>query len=346
MARVDVIVPCYNYGRYLATAVESALSQTGVDVRVLVIDNASDDDSLEVARSLSAHDPRVEVLAQPSNLGATASYNAGLDWAASDYVLVLDADDMLAPGSLARAAAMLDADPGIAFVHGCEARLEPSGAMVPPLDPPGAPEPAPRIESGRKFIARLCRHPVNNVGANTVVRRTITQKRAGHYNCALPYTDDLEMWLRLALEGKVAFTPAVQAIRRYHPDRMSMLYQRVQVRDFVEREKAFISFFERAVYTLPEADMLKAAVRAGLGAHAYWSAFSHLVRGHYSIAGELLGLSFRWRPSGAILPPVQWLLRMNGPGQRLRVVLREGLARAASTLAPQRDQNRSGNRAL
>jgi GT2 family glycosyltransferase len=345
MASIDVIVPCYNYGRYLASAVGSALDQPGVDVRILVIDNASEDNSLAVARELSARDPRVQVLARATNQGATASYNAGLDWAAADYLLVLDADDMLAPGALARAAALLDANPDVVFVHGCESRLQPDGTLHPPLDTPEVPHPVPQFECGREFVARLCRHPVNSVGANTVVRRTTTQKRVGHYNPALPYTDDLEMWLRLAMQGRVAFTPAVQAIRRYHPERMSMFYQSVQVRDFVEREKAFISFFGAAGRTLPEAPTLVQAMHRGLGAHAYWSAASHFVRGQYGTAGQLLELSLKWRPSALILPPVRWLFRMARPVERLRVVLRQGVANAVYLITPQRGPNNSQNRA-
>ena len=57
--RVSVVIPCYNYGRYLPDAVASALDQDGLDVDVLVVDDASPDDSAEVARRLAAADPRV-----------------------------------------------------------------------------------------------------------------------------------------------------------------------------------------------------------------------------------------------------------------------------------------------
>ncbi len=81
MAIVDVAIPCFNYGRFLRKCVESVLSQDVEDLRVLVIDNASTDNSVEVARELARNDPRVEVIARSRNLGPHASYNEAIDWA-------------------------------------------------------------------------------------------------------------------------------------------------------------------------------------------------------------------------------------------------------------------------
>jgi glycosyltransferase involved in cell wall biosynthesis len=62
MSSVSVVIPCYNYGHFLEEAVGSALTgQDGVDVRVLIIDDASPDDSVQQARRIAAADPRVEV---------------------------------------------------------------------------------------------------------------------------------------------------------------------------------------------------------------------------------------------------------------------------------------------
>ena len=55
MSRVDIVVPCYNYGRYLRQCVDSLLTQEGVDVRVLIIDDCSTDDSPEIARAIALH---------------------------------------------------------------------------------------------------------------------------------------------------------------------------------------------------------------------------------------------------------------------------------------------------
>jgi glycosyltransferase involved in cell wall biosynthesis len=321
MACVDVVVPCYNYGEFLRECVMSVLTQEGVDLRVAIVDNASSDDSLAVADQLAATDNRVEVIAHQVNRGATFSYNEGIDWASSDYFLILDADDLLAPGALARAVEVLDREPRIAFTHGIEARLESDGSICADC---GNEDQAWVVSTGREFIERLCRTPVNNIGANTVVRRTAIQKAAGYYRPSLPYTDDLEMWLRLATLGDAASIRSVQAIRRYHQTRGSVYYQSVQFRDFVEREAAFTSFFVREGRQLADAGKLLEVARRGLGEHAYWSAASHLARGHIRTGVRLLGFSHRRRPNAFLMPAIGWLRRMDRPLGRIGEIVSGG----------------------
>ena len=70
MTSVSVVMPCYRYGHFLDEAVRSVLDdQPGVDVRLLIIDDASPDDSADVARRIAAADPRVEVLVHETNKG-------------------------------------------------------------------------------------------------------------------------------------------------------------------------------------------------------------------------------------------------------------------------------------
>ena len=83
MPSVDVAIACYQQGRYLRGAVESALGQEGIG-RVLIIDNASMDDTPEVAGKCAAEDSRVEVIAHARNPGHHASFNEAIDWASAE----------------------------------------------------------------------------------------------------------------------------------------------------------------------------------------------------------------------------------------------------------------------
>ena len=114
------MIPCYNYGHFLEEAVASVLAdEEGVDVRILIIDDASPDDSADVARAIAARDPRVETIVHTVNRGNIATYNEGpLEWADGDYCLLMSADDRLTPGALRRARDLLDANPGVGFVYG------------------------------------------------------------------------------------------------------------------------------------------------------------------------------------------------------------------------------------
>jgi glycosyltransferase involved in cell wall biosynthesis len=336
-AAIDVVVPCYEYGRFLRECVDSVLSQGIGDIKVLIVDNASTDNSLEVARQLATEDSRIEVVAHPRNVGATASYNEGIDWASAEYLVLLDADDLLAPGCLARALACMEAHREVSFTYGIEAfRLADGTIQVHPQD---SGEARWQLTAGGEFIAQICRFPKNQVGAPTVVRRTSMQKRIGYYRPSLPYTDDLEMWLRLASVGDVGRISAVQGIRRIHGLQMSEAYRSNMVRDFAEREAAFVSFFSNEGRFVPDADaMLKLASRR-LGEHAYWSAVSHLLRGHAGDAAQLIRFCLNRRPSAALVPPVGWLLRMDRPLHRVVQIGREtlgGLKAAARRLGAAR----------
>src|SRR3954452_6789000 len=91
---VGVVVPCYRYGHFLQDAVDSVLDDPTLDVRVLIVDDASPDDSAERARELARRDPRIEVAVHPENRGHIATYNEGLlEWCDADYTVLLSADD-------------------------------------------------------------------------------------------------------------------------------------------------------------------------------------------------------------------------------------------------------------
>src|SRR5262249_39739424 len=158
MSSVDVVIPCYNYARYLPRCVDSVVSQPGVDVRVLVIDDASSDDTPEVGARLAAQDSRVSFRRHEANKGHIATYNEGLlGWSTGDYVVLLSADDLLFEGSLARAAAIMDADPKIGMVYGRSVYFQDENAL-----PRVAVRPRGFTHwSGLEWIEGRCRAGVN-----------------------------------------------------------------------------------------------------------------------------------------------------------------------------------------
>ena len=99
MMRFSVIIPAYNAQDVLEPCVASVLSQEGVEVEIVVVDDGSRDDTLAVAERLAAQDCRVRVVSKP-NGGVSSSRNAGLDVATGEAVLFVDADDALVPGAL------------------------------------------------------------------------------------------------------------------------------------------------------------------------------------------------------------------------------------------------------
>ena len=90
--KVTIAILNYNYGRFVGQAIESALRQDYPDIDVLVVDNGSTDDSAEVIR---AYADRVRVVRQPVNIGQGQGYNLGFEAARGDWIVWLDADDLL-----------------------------------------------------------------------------------------------------------------------------------------------------------------------------------------------------------------------------------------------------------
>jgi glycosyltransferase involved in cell wall biosynthesis len=250
MSSIDVVIPCFQYGRFLRDSVGSVLSQDVDALRVLIIDNASTDDSLDVARRLAAEDKRVNIIAHERNLGPIASFNEGIDWVTADYLMTLDADDLLAPGCLKRAKSILDADQSIAFCHGREREISSDGTIANEIV--GEQSDAEwRVSSGQEFIRKLCSKGYNFVANPTVVRRTAIQKSIGYYDPDLTYAVDMNMWLRLATRGKVAEMSAVQGIRRVHPGQMTQVYRETPVVDLIEHLNNFEHFFRHVGRELP-----------------------------------------------------------------------------------------------
>src|SRR5690242_15286562 len=107
-AIVSIVIPCYNYARFLPDAVGSVLAQTFPNWELIVVDDGSTDATSTTARQLMARHPdrRMRVFQQP-NAGPAAARNTGAERASGEYLLFLDADDMLAPTLLERTVAIL-----------------------------------------------------------------------------------------------------------------------------------------------------------------------------------------------------------------------------------------------
>jgi len=330
LPRVDVVVPCYRYGRFVSECARSILEQDGCDVRILIIDDASDDGSADVVRALAKSDPRIEAIVHEKNKGHIATYNEGIEWASADYFLLLSADDLLMPGALRRATSVMERDKSIAFTHGFEIWVRDGEPL------PGAPTGGEHdwtVQSGQQFIEQICRLASNIVSTSTVVVRTSAQKAVGGYRPTLPHSGDLEMWLRLATKGAVAITPAAQGIRRLHGSNMSAEYFDDLVQDYRQREAAFASFFATEGLGLPEREQLRRLSRRRVGERAYWSAIARAVSRRPGMGRELMQLAVELNPPSAYIPPVRGLIVHERPLQKIVKTLSLAIGRAPPRFA-------------
>ncbi len=288
MKTVDVIVPCYRYGHYLRDCVESVLSQTGVDVRVLIIDDASPDNTAEVSADLVKEDSRVIFLRHSINKGHIATYNEGIEWTSANYLLLLSADDYLLPGALNRATSLMDDHPEVGFTFGKAIILyEQSNEkpIVPCIDKIKL-----RVISGLDFIELS--GSGNFVPTPTAIVRTKLQKKLGGYRPELPHTGDMEMWLRLAAHGSVGIIETYQAVHRRHANNMSLLYRvDTKLPDLQQRKAAIDCFLETCSYVLDSASKLRDKLYCSLAYDALGYARDAFDRGEMQAVDALTGFA-------------------------------------------------------
>lgn len=105
--KVSVIMPVYNKAPFLKEAIDSVLNGTFNDLELIAVDDKSTDNSLELLRTLK--DPRVRVIALEANLGPAGAAQRGMDAALGEYIVRMDADDIMFPDRITRQVAYMDA---------------------------------------------------------------------------------------------------------------------------------------------------------------------------------------------------------------------------------------------
>jgi glycosyltransferase involved in cell wall biosynthesis len=176
---VSIVIPCFNYGRFLGEAIQSALDQTHQPIEVIVVDDGSTDDTKAVA---SRYAVRLIAL---SNCGVCAAANAGFAAATGEFVLRLDADDRLAPMYVEETLSALQEHPDLHFAYtACSYYGARTGTYpVEPFDP--------------ETLAER-----NYINASALMRRASLQEIGGYsLNMRDGRYEDWDLWLTFAERG-------------------------------------------------------------------------------------------------------------------------------------------------
>lgn len=274
---VTVVIPCFQYARFVRDAIDSALAQDGVDVDVIVVDDASTDGSPDVVRAVAASDPRVRLITHAENRGAVETFNDGLAHAHGEFVVRLDADDLLTPGSLARAVAVAQAHPTVGLVYGHPLHFSDE-----------RPPARTRVRRwtvwlGREWLRARCATGINVITSPEVLMRRSVVDRVGGQR-PLAHTHDMEMWLRIAAVSDVAYIEgADQAWHREHPGSLSQSLD-ADLGDLVDRWDAFRTLFAWSKDILPETAEFAALARRRLADEALDRIVQMHDRGRYDAA--------------------------------------------------------------
>ncbi|GGR48828.1 GT2 family glycosyltransferase [Nocardioides luteus] len=260
---VSVVIPCYNYGRYLPQAVAGALDQSGVDVDVLIVDDASTDDSADIARSLAAADPRVQVLVHEQNAGHIRTYNDGLALARGDYVTLVSADDVLMPDALTRAAALMEHHRSVGLVYGYARSFTDELPTGPTRTRSWS------VWAGRDWLATAARQGRCFLASPEAVMRREALEQTDGYDPRLPHSADFDMWLRTAVHWDVGRVDGpIQAAYRVHAANMHLTEYSGWLTDLRERRRTFDILFDERAPEVAEVQALKPYAMRALATEA------------------------------------------------------------------------------
>lgn len=217
--RISVIVPCFNAAQFIPATLRSVLSQQGVELEVIVVDDGSTDGSADVVANSF---PEVKLLRQ-ENQGVAAARNFGLRHASHDWVAFVDADDIWLPGKLAAQCAILS-------LHG-DARMAYTAWQVWSSD---APNP------DAVWLAKLKQSSGDTtrwIGAtgwiypellldcvvwtSTVLVQRSLMSELGGFDPELRLGEDYDLWFRASRVTQILRVPAPYALYRMHPSSLT-----------------------------------------------------------------------------------------------------------------------------
>ena len=226
MPRVSVLLPFHNAGAVLHAAISSIDQQTFTDRELLLIDNASSDESPVIAQRWADRDPRIKVLHEP-RIGIAHALNTGLAQAKGRYIARMDADDISHPDRLAQQVAYLDAHPEIGVLgtrtafastmqesRGMQAFVDWQNAIL-----------SPHEHYVKRFVDVPLAHPT------VLFRRELVEQHGGYDTGPLP--EDHELWLRWMDAGvRFAKLPGKLLTWNDHAGRLSRTHPNYSVDAF------------------------------------------------------------------------------------------------------------------
>lgn len=197
-ALVSIVIPCYNSGKYILEAINSAAEQRYPDKEILVMDDGSTDKLTLAVLETVKKDPRVSFFSQ-KNAGPAAARNAAIKKASGKYILPLDSDDLIDPTYIEKAVALLENDASLGVVY-CDAKK--FGA-----------------ESGYWYLPdfSLEEMVIDNIVFCTSVYRRADWELVGGYPDLRKGMEDYGFWLRLLRRG-----------RRFHKLKEPLFFYRIQ----------------------------------------------------------------------------------------------------------------------
>ena len=226
MPLISVVIPAYNSEKTIGETVRSVLAQTMDEFEIIVINDGSQDGTLEQLNEIS--DARLTVLSY-ENSGVAVSRNRGIAAAKGEYIAFLDADDLWVPEKLAYQYQALENVPTAAVAYSWTDYIDDEGSFL---------RSGMRPSFSGNVYQKLLTSNFLECGSNPMVRRSAFQ-HVGVFDQELPPSEDWDMWLRLAKSYEFVLVSLPQVLYRISTTSASFNLERHETSKIKALEKAF-----------------------------------------------------------------------------------------------------------
>ena len=211
--RLSICIPSFQHGEFIGATLASALASAPDNAEIIVLDDASADNTLEVLATF--HDGRLRVERNERRLGLAGNFNRCLEVARGTYLKILCDDDLLYPGAIDTLAAALDRFPSATFATSAWNVIDDSDAVIETMRCVSHAPPDGRLVDLRE-IAASSRLYKNRIGgpSNVLLRRE--PLRGLRFSPDYVQMVDWDFWLRALNQGPLVYVPVVLSAYRRH----------------------------------------------------------------------------------------------------------------------------------
>lgn len=256
MPKVSIILPSYNYARYLDERIQSLLNQTFTDFELIIVDDASTDNSVEVINKY-VHDPRIKTHFFQKNSGLPYKrWNDGADLATGDYLLFAGADDSCHPTMLERLVEKMETHASVGLVYTQSIEMDGDGNHIRSLkfrtdDLDKQRWDSDYVNNGKDECRYLIVKNIVPNASSVLLRRTIFEQ-AGRFDERLRLVADWMLWAKILLISDIAYI--AEPLNYFRVHRQTVRSSTRGAGTHIEEYYQVISFIEKTVQ-LPQASI-------------------------------------------------------------------------------------------
>lgn len=244
--KVSIIITTYNRGNFICEAIDSATKQSFDDFEIIIIDDASEDNTSEIVKKYIEGDKRIKYVKNTENIGKAKTYNKGLTLALGQYVAPLDSDDIwLDKDKLKKQVEFLEANPDYAMLGGgimhIDSQSKPLKKVLFPV---------------YDSVIRNIILQFNPFAQSTLLFRKDVALECGGYSTEYKICDDYALWMKIGLNHKFTNIPQVLAGYRIHGGNITHTKRLTVAREILELVRIYSKHYKR-----PTIGIIKAYMR-------------------------------------------------------------------------------------